>query len=144
MAADALAPCVVRTSATIVLNKHDASMLGYFEEWFRKPEYCHFVKNKIKWNYIFLFPKLTSAWKELVIPCHAMICHAHSCPSQATHVPVLDFPMSTTCMSLTLQCGSNFMFKNRLQYWAPFHYKDNLAIYGISFIMIQQASNSCF
>ena len=93
---------------------------------------------------IFLFPKLTSAWKELVIPCHAMIRHAHSYASQATHVPVLDFPMSTTCMSLTLQRGSNILLNNRLQYWDPFHYKDNLSMYGVSFIMIRQASNCCF
>ena len=110
---------------------------------FKKPAYCQLWK-MIENGNIFLFPKLTSAWKELVIPCHAMIRHAHSYASQATHVPVLDFPMSTTCMSLTLQSGSNIVLNNRLQYWDPFHYKDNLSMYGVSFIMIRQASNSCF
>ena len=65
MVADALATCVARSSATIVLTTQDTQVLAIHKKVFQLPvpyQYWEMIWNA---DILFMFPEINSAWKQL-------------------------------------------------------------------------------
>ena len=66
MTADALAPCVAKSTASMILTVRDKYILVFLKKIFQLTARSQFMRNDTEWcKCIFIFPKRYSAWQEL-------------------------------------------------------------------------------